>query len=181
MSNKSKKDILATWLLIIVILIMLAVTIYAVFDSMSVAKADGYLPEDDPELHLMYALCQPNDYICIRSKSSRKSSEEGYLLCGYSVYVSDKTKNGYIYSPSLDIEAGKGWIFSGYLVNDEPQEMDNAVYKVHSKGRVAARKYIGGKVRSWLKNGDLVEVRYMTEEWCVTNKGFVMTKYLEEA
>lgn len=143
------------------------------------AFGEEYRPENDPELHRMYVMCQPNDYIHVRSGPKRKSREEGYLLPGYDVWVCEKIRNGYVYSPYMNNESGEGWIFAGYLVDEEPQFMEGALYYIVSIGRVAARKYIGGKRRCWLYNGDTVKVWYMTSEWCVTNKGFVMTKYLE--
>jgi hypothetical protein len=45
--------------------------------------------------------------------------------------------------------------------------------------RIAARKSAGGDIRCWLKSGDEVFVYYRTDEWCVTDRGFIMTKYLE--
>lgn len=162
---------------VLYILLLIAIIVSIVGEN---AKSEGYSQEENPNQCLMYAICQPDDYICIRSKANRKSHEEGYLLCGFSIYVSDKTKNGFVYSSELNTESGEGWIFTGYLVDDEPLDMDGKLYQVVSNARVAARKYINGPRRGWLKNGDLVEVHYMTEEWCVTNKGFVMTKYLEE-
>ena len=176
MKKEHSFESFAIWFMIIIVIIMTILAIFAVIDY---AKSERYSPEEDPDLHLMYVICQPDDYICVRSKPNRKSHEEGYLLCGFSVYVSDKVKNGYIYSPDLNTESGEGWIFAGYLIDDEPQIMDEAPYKVVSNARVAARKYIDGPRRSWLKNGDEVKVYYFSEEWCVTNKGFIMTKYLE--
>lgn len=131
-------------------------------------------------LETKYVLCQPNDYINIRAKASRKSKEEGYLMAGDAVEVSNRSRNGYAYSPSLHNELGEGWIFEGYLVNDQPINIGGCYYRINSNGRVAARKCIGGKRRCWLYNGDRVKVWYMTDEWCVTSKGFIMTKYLEE-
>lgn len=172
-----RNEFWAIFIPVLYTLLMLAIAVSIIVEN---AKSEGYSQEDNPNQCLMYAICQPDDYICIRSKANRKSHEEGYLLCGFSVYVSDQTKNGFVYSSELNTESGEGWIFTGYLVNDEPLDMDGKIYKVVSNARVAARKYINGPRRGWLKNGDLVEVHYMTEEWCVTNKGFVMTKYLEE-
>lgn len=171
-----RNDFWAIFIPILYTLLMLAIIVSIIVEN---AKSEGYSQEDNPNQHLMYVICQPDDYICIRSKANRKSHEEGYLLCGFSVYVSDKTKNGFVYSSELSTESGEGWIFTGYLVNDEPLDMDGKLYKVVSNARVAARKYIDGPRRSWLKNGDEVKVYYFSEEWCVTNKGFVMTKYLE--
>lgn len=133
----------------------------------------------DEVLREMWVICQPEDYIHIRSRPSRRSQAEGYLLNGYSVHVYGKAKNGYLYAPWISNELGDGYIYAGYLSEEEPKDLGGDWYRVNSNGRVAARKYINGKRRCWLKNGARVRVWFMAGDWCVTDCGFVMTKYLE--
>jgi hypothetical protein len=65
-----------------------------------------------------------------------------------------------------------------YLVDEEPEYIGRTA-TVISKGRLSARRCIGGERVRWLKPGQIVTVWYMTSEWCVTDRGYVMTKYLE--
>ena len=51
---------------------------------------------------------------------------------------------------------------------------------VRSDGRVAVRKWVGGKVSGWLKDGETVFVRWMGGGWAVTARGYVMTDFLED-
>lgn len=163
-------------LFIIFAVLMIVIAIFAPLFGISLAEDYYY----DYDLNEMYVICQPNDYIKVRSGPSRKSQDEGYLLPGDSVWVSSKKKHGYIYSPAMTNESGEGWIYSGYLVEDKPENLGGEYYRINSIGRVACRKCIGGKRRCWLYNGDRVRVWYMSAEWCVTNRGFIMTRYLEE-
>ena len=134
----------------------------------------------EDELREMYVICQPDDFIYIRLHPSRKSEVAGYLMPGETVTISNKVKNGYAYCPNLSNEAGEGWVYTGYLTEDEPEHLDGEGYCIISKARVACRKCINGDRLKWLHNGDHLKVWYKTEEWSVTNRGFVMTKYLEE-
>ena len=124
-----------------------------------------------------WILCQPNDYVNVRMNPSKRSTVVGYAEAGDEILVSDMEKNGFVCCYSIG-ESSCGWIHKGYVVYEKPVKVDITA-TVASNKRLAARKYIGGKTRKWLKNQDEVTVYWMTDEWCVTNKGFVMTKYLE--
>ena len=129
------------------------------------------------ELTEAWVICQPDDYVNVRMNPSRKSQAVGYAEAGDPVMTDGKTKNGFIRIYGIG-EMGEGWIHSGYVVFDRPERIDRMACSI-SGGRVACRKWIKGKVRTWLKNCDEVKVYWFSEEWCVTNKGFVKTKYLE--
>jgi hypothetical protein len=88
-----------------------------------------------------------------------------------------RKKNGFIKVYGIG-EFGEGWIHQGYVSWQEPVKV-NGYALVVSRGRLAARRCIDGKRRCWLKNTQKVKVYWITDSWCVTDKGFVKTKYLE--
>jgi len=126
----------------------------------------------------VWVLCQPDSYVNIRARASGRSQREGYALCGDFFETDCKTKNGFLHIYA-SIEAGEGWISLGYIVWDEPQAV-NAQYYICSPYRVAVRKTIGGERRKWAHALDEFQVYWMSNEWSVTNKGFIKTEYLEE-
>lgn len=129
------------------------------------------------EADTVWAMCQPDSYVNIRSKPNSRSRIEGYALCGYDLETDGKTKNGFLHVYTT-IEAGEGWIANGYVVWDEPKEM-NKWHSIRSPYRVAIRRTIGGKVRTWGHDCDSVKVYWASNEWAVTNRGFVKTEFLE--
>jgi hypothetical protein len=122
-------------------------------------------------------MCQPDSYVNIRSKPNGKSQIEGYALCGYDLETDGKMKNGFLHVYT-SVEAGEGWIANGYVVWDEPTEV-NEWYYICSPWRVAIRRTIGGKMRKWGYNLDSLKVYWISDEWSVTNEGFVKTEFLE--
>ena len=135
--------------------------------------------QSEDETFTVWVLCQPDDYINVREKPSRKG-----IVCGRydpceEVITDGKIRNGYLHLVGMGLEATDTWIHKGYISYDEPKVLGGQSALVTCNGRLAARKYIGGKVRKWLKNGDRVRVYYITDEWAVTNRGFVKSQYIE--
>lgn len=139
------------------------------------AVAVGSLAESD--LYDAWVLCQPNDYINVRMNASRKSQIVGYADAGDPIQVDGTVKNGYVLCYGIG-DMGSGWIHSGYVVYDEPERV-TCTATVVSRGKLAARKYIKGKVRKWLHNLDELRVFWISTDWTVTNEGFVRTEFLE--
>jgi hypothetical protein len=126
----------------------------------------------------MYVICTPGDTVNVRPYPNKRGEPEGFLEPGDRVYVDGKTRNGYVHCVEMTNESGSGWVFAGYLVWDEPEEL-NCTATVVSKGRLAARKYVGGKRTRWLKPMATAKVYYWSDEWAVTNCGYVQSQYLE--
>lgn len=126
-----------------------------------------------------YILCQPGDYINARYSASRKSEAVGRLESGDVIWLDGKTKNGYAHYVDCHFETCDCWVYTGYIVFDEPVWKGGQKAVVASSGRLAARKNCTGDVRKWLKSGSEVQVFWWSDEWCVTNYGFVKTEYLE--
>lgn len=152
---------------IILMLIILAAT-FAFWSD--IADAD--------ELIEAYVICARGDYVNIRPFPNRKGEPIGRFETGDTVLLDGKQKNGFLHCVDLSLEAQEGWINKGYVVYDKPEPMNqNAV--ITCGGRLAARKCVNGKRTRWLKSGASVKVWYWSSDWCVTNCGYVMTKYLE--
>ena len=123
-----------------------------------------------------YVMCM--DRVNIRLGASTKTDAIGWLEPGDVVYPDGKIKNGFVHCEIPSIEAGEGWVKKGYLVDDKPKRVDrNAT--VISNGKLAARKNVKGKRTRWLKPGGELLVYYWSEDWCLTNCGYVQSQYLE--
>lgn len=129
------------------------------------------------ELETVWILCQPDSYVNVRARPTSRSEETGYLECGDSVETDGRKKNGFLHVfPST--EAGEGWISIGYIIYEEPERVWKEMMVV-AKGRVNARKTVGGKRRVWVKPETIVMVYWMGD-WAVTNKGFIKSEFLSD-
>ena len=126
-----------------------------------------------------YILCnpRPDNHVAIR-RSPRKGAEEiGRLDCGDDFITDGKMRNGYIHLLGMT-EYGEGWVHLGYVVDDKPV-IERCNGSIAATGRVKSRRYINGKRNCWLEIGDDVKIYARSDEWAVTNKGYIRTKYLE--
>ena len=126
-----------------------------------------------------YVLCDPESFVYIREFPKKNSREWGFLYYGDSVEVDGKKRNGYWHVDGVNTETGDGWVKGLFLDDNEPILMSAHEYIVVSCGRLAARNGVNGKRHGWLKPGTKVKVYGMSEEWAVTNKGYVKAEYLE--
>lgn len=159
-----------TILEILAIIAVVWVFIY-VWTSFGLSSALG----DD---YQAYIICQKDDYVNARSGPSRSTSPVGRFEAGDDFWTDGKTKNGFLHVTGSTFEVGECWVHAGYVVYDEPVRVSGTATVV-SNGQLAARKYVNGKRRTWLKVNEDVDVIWWSDEWVVTNKGFVMTQYLE--
>ena len=126
-----------------------------------------------------FILCNPkvDNHVSIR-RSPRKGSEEtGQLYCGDSFITDGKIKNGYLHILGMT-EYGEGWVHLGYVVEDKPV-IEKCKASIAASGRVMSWRMINGKKNRWLNVGDEVKVFARSEEWAVTSRGYIRTKYLE--
>lgn len=124
-----------------------------------------------------WVLCQPNSYINVRPFPKKDTERSGYLMSGDRIFIDGTEKRGYMHVYGIT-EAGEGWVFKGYIVYSEPYE-DGHRYPIHAKGRVAARRTVGGTRRKWLHDGDILTVYMVSDEWCLTSQGFVKTEFID--
>ena len=157
-----KSTLLSITIVLIIIAIILILSL-----AISFVKAE--------ELTEAWVICQ--DYVNVRVKPSRKSDSVGRLDAGDSVLVSDTKNHGFLKCYCIG-EYGEGWIHSGYIVYDKPEKVNCKAYSV-SRGKLRARRYIGGKRLHWIKHMEEVRVYWISEDWCVTDKGFVESRFLE--
>lgn len=156
---------------VIVMFILIAILITGII----ICLKDIGLAEEYEEA---YVLCMPDGYVNVRERPNKKGDPIGYLYVGDKVYLDGKKRNGFLHCVNLTYEVQDGWVYKGYIVYDEPV-LTNWTATIVSKGRLAARKCIDGKRTKWLKPMATVKVYYWTDEWCITNCGYVKSMYLE--
>lgn len=125
-----------------------------------------------------WILCQPDSWVYARSSPTKKANPIGRFECGDMAYTDGKTKHGFLHIINCTFEECEGWINVGYIVFSKPYKPMLTETTVSSNGRVAARKTIKGSRRCWLKDGQAIRIYMVSDEWSVTNKGFVKTKFL---
>lgn len=126
-----------------------------------------------------WALCQPGDHVNLRMEPKKDSQAVGWLEAGDSFQTNGESRNGWI--RVLDRGECECWIYSGYVVTEQPEKIGESRYVV-AKQRVACRRWVNGpqnEKRPWLKNGREVQVFYIAEGWAVTNLGYVEARWLE--
>ena len=125
----------------------------------------------------VFILCNPNTNVNVRSSPKKGTSVVGWIDFGDEVLTDGEKRNGFLHvftSGEMD-----GWIHSGYVVEDEPRKVERAWANVAATGRVMTYKRIGGQKNGWVEIGTQVRVYAISEEWAVTNRGYIRTKYLE--
>ena len=150
---------------ILVVLVIAAVIIFA-------ARAE------EPTLSC-WVLCQPGDHVNLRIDARRDSKSVGWLECGDEFETDGTSRNGWI--RVLDAGECECWIYCGYVVTEQPEEV-NENYVVVARDKLACRRWVNGpqiEGRKWLKNGTNVQVFYIAEGWAVTNLGYMQTEWLE--
>jgi len=155
---------------ILLLLFVLALMIIAVM-CLDVAISES-------ETEDAYIICNPESIVNIHANPKKKSAVEGGFYAGTLIHLDGKKKNGFYHCVNVSNETGEGWVSSKYVVFDEPT-FPNCQAIVVSKGRLAARASVNGKRIRWLKPGNTVFIYCQTEEWAVTDKGYVKTEYLE--
>ena len=156
-------------------ILLIAASIYVIvqlFTALGISEA--FAEEEDYEVR--WVLC--SDFVYVRSTPNKKQEPLGWLEPGDMVYVDGKVRNGYVHVVRICLESDDGWVHKGFLVEDAPEKM-NRTATVASRGRLAARKYVKGKRTRWLKPMATVKVYWWSDEWALTDCGYVKTQYLE--
>lgn len=148
------------------LLIVIIMSICAVITSISCAE----------DLIEYFVMCQPDSHVWVREFAKKTSAKTGYVELGDMVLTDEECVNGYMHVYGIT-EAGEGWVHRGFLVDSEPV-IEEAEAWIDSKGRVACRRYVNGTRRKWLHKGDKVVIYAWSEEWSLTNQGFIKTEFL---
>lgn len=126
----------------------------------------------------VFIFCNPKTPVMIRETPKKGAPETGRLDFGDYVWTDGIKKNGFLHVLGVT-EAGEGWIFSGYITEDQPEKLENARAYIAATGRVMSYRWINGRKNGWLNVCDEVKVFALSNEWAYTNKGYIRTKYLE--
>ena len=122
-----------------------------------------------------YVLCQPDSFVNVREFPRMGAQVAGYAELGVSLETDWTRRNGFV--KVYGFEAGEAWIYAGF-VTEHPVTVETVNGRIESTGRVACRRYINGTRRQWLKNGTEVVIYARSEDWSITNKGFIKTQFL---
>ena len=164
------------WIRTLLEVLLIAAAIWAIVHAcvslgITEAMADEY---DDCEVR--YVLCA--DFVYVRSTPNKKQEPLGRFEAGDMVYIDGRFKNGYAHVVNLSFEYCEGWVHKGFLVEDPPEKVGRTATIV-SKGRLAARKYVNGRRTRWLNPMASLKVYWWSDEWSLTDCGYVQSKYLE--
>ena len=149
-------------LIALAVIVLLAITTQAAM----AAEREGWI------------LCQPDSYVNARWLPDKGSDIIGRLELGDRIVTDGERKGDYIHCVGLRFESNEGWIHRGYITWDEPR-ITEETWTVTAGGRTACRRYANGPRRCWAKRGSSVTVYAVSNEWALTDKGFVKTKYIK--
>lgn len=156
----------------IVLILVVAVAAFAI--GMSARGENGLVK--------CWVLCSPaeGNRVIVRRAPGRNSQEVGSLKVGDWFLTDAESKNGFIKCYGIG-EYGEGWIYSGFVVTEEPEAVFEQ-YVCVAKTRVAVRRWIGGPQvdgRKWLNNGQNCTVFHEADGWACTSIGYIRSEWLE--
>lgn len=154
-----------------IVLVALIISISAI----TFAVAQDY-KADHPVTIDCWVLCQPDSYVNVRESARKNSASIGQAYVGDKFQTDGKCSNGFLHV-YCNMEQPDGWINIGYIVTDEPRQV-NELWLVESNGRVACRKTIDGSRRCWVVDGSTLTVYWMSDSWAVTDKGFIKSEFI---
>lgn len=126
----------------------------------------------------VFILCNPKTPVNVRRTPKKGGKVSGQLDFGDDVWTDGTKKNGFLHVYGIT-EDGEGWIFAGYAVEDQPVKLEKAWANIAASGRVMSYRWINGRKNGWVELGEDVRVYAVSEEWAVTNRGYIRMKYLE--
>ena len=178
MTGRDKQNRQELYRRIIITVIEIAVIVFVLWMLIAASESVVITDAHGEEYEIRYVICK--DYVNARSTPNKKQEPIGRLEAGETVYTDGVKRNGYLHCVYLNFEYDEGWVFAGYLSEYEPEAVwRNAT--VVSRGKLAVRNYIKGRRVKWLKPGATVKVYYWSDDWSLTNFGYVQTQYLELA
>lgn len=132
---------------------------------------------EEPEGRQCWVLCKPDEGSVVNIRRKPGGEVFGGATCGADMLTDEKMRNGYLHVYDLAAEESEGWISARYIVFDEPEEVQQLM-TIRAEGRVACRKWIGGKITGWAYDGENVFVYAMSYEWAVTDLGYIRSEFL---
>ena len=161
-----------TKVLILAVILVIGVVTYCVALNSVLAAADE-------QTTTAWIMCSPDGYVNCRLTPSTRGDVIGYLETGYRLEIDGKTKNGYAHCVDMSLEYSTGWVHCGFIVFEEPKWWDKDM-TITASGRVACRKWADGERINWVIDGSTVHVYWTSDNWAITNKGWIQTQYLAE-
>ena len=76
-------------------------------------------------------------------------------------------------------EPGTVWCYSEFLKSSS-DDADCKKYEVVSNGKVRVRKEINGEKLRYVRNGDILEVKFFVDGWAYLGDGYIMQEFLKE-
>ena len=140
-----------------------------------IACLAAILPASGTEA-VCYIICNPQSYVCVRNKPKKGGKEAGRFDCGDYIITDGVKKNGYLHI--LGGFEGDSWVYAGNVVPDQPV-IEKQKMRSNSNWSVVCRRSVKGEKVGTLKNGDTVTVYARSQEWAVTDKGYIMIEFLE--
>lgn len=122
----------------------------------------------------LYILCQPDSFVNVRAFPRKGAEIAGRVELGDELETDGVRRNGYIHVCGFE---GGGWISTGF-VTFTPVTVFKAETQINAKGRVACRRSINGTRRKWLSDGQKVVIFAFSDDWAITNQGFIKVRYL---
>ena len=146
--------------------------------AISCAVYMGSAEAEDGFVYRCWAMCRPGSEVMIREKPNKRAAVVGAVSAGRQMWTDWQEKNGWLHLVDVSSEAGEGWIYEGYVVFTEPREIGGEM-RIRANGRVACRSWIGGKRTGWARNGEAVKVYWIADDIAMTDRGFILSEYLE--
>lgn len=120
--------------------------------------------------------CKPGDEVNIRTRANSHSEVCGRYQCGYTFETDGKTKRDgkgrtWVHMVNAQLEVTEAWVCAAYVQDSVTVETCRAT--VDARGRVAIRKTPGGNRVAWAQVGDNVTVYAYSNEWAVTDRGYI--------
>lgn len=128
----------------------------------------------------MWVICS-DSYVNIRERPSTKAKIGGRLDFADEVQVSElvEDRSGTEWYRVEDVtELGHGYVCASYLTTSKPERVDKTA-TVSASGRVAVYRRVNGTRKTWVKDGAQVRIRIQSDAWCLIDKGWIKTEYLE--
>lgn len=137
------------------------------------------LTHSEAETMQMYGICESGS-INVRVKPNVHSDVCGKIEFGWEIDISESRKVGKTTWYKVDGfgEYGVGWINGNYLSESEPTKPEEQYGRINANGRVAIYNIIG-KRKGWAKPKTVFRILIYSEERCLTEKGWIKTKYLD--
>ena len=125
----------------------------------------------------VYVLCQPDSWVNVRLFPRKGSTEIGRVELGQELETDGVRKNGFLHLINLAFESDDGWISAGF-VTFCPVRVYTTCGQINARGRVACRRSINGTRRRWLKDGQNLTIYAWSDDWSITNQGFIQTRFI---